>query len=72
LLGSRTGSIGAQAIRAVLLGRHSFSLKGCAPNIIPEALAEGPQSSEWVGRCSVQANRKRGDDSVGACANCCG
>ena len=25
-----------------------------------------------MGRCSVQANRKRGDDGVGACANCCG
>jgi hypothetical protein len=30
------------------------------------------QPWERVGRCSVQPNRKRGDDSVGACANCCG
>jgi hypothetical protein len=25
-----------------------------------------------VGSCSVQANRKRGNDGVDACANCCG
>jgi hypothetical protein len=30
------------------------------------------QSWEWAGRCSVQANRKRGGHSVGGCANCFG
>jgi hypothetical protein len=39
----------------------------------PERTSIGDlQPWEWVGRYSVQANRKRGDDSVGACANCCG
>jgi hypothetical protein len=32
--GIANGSIGGQAIRALLLGRRAFSLKGHAPNII--------------------------------------
>jgi hypothetical protein len=39
---------------------------------VPNPRREGPYSSEWVGRCLVQANRKRGDNGGGACANCCG
>jgi hypothetical protein len=39
---------------------------------VPNPRREGPHSSEWVGRCLVQPNRKRGDNGGGACANCCG
>ena len=39
---------------------------------VPNPRREGPYSSEWVGRCLVQANRKRGDNGGGACAKCCG
>ena len=67
--GSRMAQSERKAIRVLLSGRRAFSLKGWRPNIIPVSPPEGPQSSEVGGRCySVQANLKRGNDGVGACA----
>jgi hypothetical protein len=55
--------------------RAGAIVKSCGSDLCvsPQRTSIGElQPWERVGRCSVQPNRKRGDDSVGACANCCG